>query len=322
MAFDIAAFKTTDPLGDLAIRMANARTDFIATEVFPVKTVPKAQFKWYQYDKSNLRSVVTEKPSKAEADKIAYGVFGPTGQAILHKLAADIDPADERDADAVVADLDTKSAASITEKLLLRMEKLAYTLLATAANYPAALTTGLTTGTTTWADSGGDPIQVAKDAKAAVRLQSGRIPQRLAASYEVVEALRIHPQLIDRLKYTGTSLPDALIAQLLGVRDIVVATAIENTAREGAADVLASIWQDIALFYWFDAADGTEAMTYGRTFMVEDVYTHRYIDEKRGGPKGRIKVVEMGWEYVHQIVARQSSTDADTTCGYLVTNAI
>lgn len=320
--FDPSAFKTTDPLADLAIRMANARTDYIATELFPIKTVPKSQFKWYQYDKSNLKSVTTEKSSKAEADRISFGVFGPTGQAILHKLAAEVDPQDERDVDAVVADLETKSAASITEKLLLRMEKLAYELATTSANYPAALTTALTTGSTTWADAGGDPVQIVKDAKAAVRLQSGRIPQRMATSYEVMEALRVHPTLIDRIKFTGTELPDNLVAQLLGLREIVVAKAIENTAREGAADALASIWQDVALIYWHDGTDGTEAMTFGRTFMVEDIYTYRYLDERRGGPRGRIKVVELGWEYVHKIVAQQSSTDADATCGYLVTNAI
>lgn len=322
MAFDIASFKTTDPLGDLAIRHANARTDFIATEVFPIKTVPKAHFKFYQHDKSNLVEVTTEKSSKAEADKVAYGVFSTTGQAILHKLAAEVDPADERDADAPVADLEAKSAANVMDKLLIRMESLAYTVVSTAANYPSALTTSLTTGTTTWADAGGDPVTICEDAKTAVRLQCGRIPQSLATSFEVMQKLRYHPSLIDRIKYTGTRLPDELIASLVGLERLIVAKAIKNSSAEGIAPVNASIWQDVALIYWHDATDGLEAMTYGRTFMVENLYTHRYLDERRGGPTGRIKVLEMGWEYVHRHVAVESSSSADTICGYLVQNAI
>lgn len=322
MAFDIAAFKTTDPISDLAIRIANARTDFISSEVFPFKTVPKAQFKWGQFDRSNLVAVTTEKDSKAEADKVAFGGFQTSGLALLHKLAADIDPKDERDADVPFSDLKTKAAAVIAEKLLLRMEKLAYSILSTAGNYPSGLTTSLTTGTTTWADTGGDPVQVAEDAKAAVRLQCGRVPQRLACSYEVERKLSYHPQLIERIKYTGTALPTQLIASLLGVQDIITAKAIENTAREGAADSLASIWQDIALFYWHDAADGLEAMTYGRTFIVEDLSTFEYQDDRRGSGAGRIQVVEMDWEFIHKLVAVESASSAKAIAGYLVQNAI
>lgn len=322
MAFDIANFKTTDPLSDLAIRMANDRTDFIATEVFPLKTIPKAQYKWYQHDRSNLRRVVTKKASKAEVDKIQFDVFNTTGLAVLHKLGAEVDPKDERDADAPVADLEVKAAASITERLLVDLENEAYTIVSTSGNYPTALTTSLSTGTTTWADAGGDPVGVVKDAKTAVRLACGRVPNRMAASYEVVEALRVHPALIERIKYTGTELPDNLVLQLLGLRELRTAKAIQNTAEEGIADTLASIWGDVALIYWHDATDGLEAMTYGRTFMVDNLYTYRYEDQRRGSGAGRIRELEMGWEYENKLVGRESSSSAKTVCGYLVQNAI
>ena len=324
MAFDVSAFKTTDPLGDLTIRMANDRPDFIASEVLTPHYVPKSQFKWYQYDRTNLRRVVTLKNSKSEADKVEFNVFNQTGQTLLHKLAADVDPQDERDADEPINDIEETAAMQVAEHLLIDMEQEAVDLLSTSANYASGLSTSLTTGSTTWVDPGGDPIQVIKDAKVAVRAASGQIPMDIAMAWEAVEALRIHPTLIGRIVYTGTQLPDALMLSLLGLANLHTAKAIKNTANEGASggDSLSTIWSDNCVLYYNNPAKGRKVMTFARTFMCQDLYTYRYEDFKRGGGAGRIKVVEQGWEYNLKLIAKDSSSSAKAVAGYLIANCI
>lgn len=319
--FDTAAFKTTDALMDLAIRHMNDQSAFIASKVFPIHLIPKSDYKWYQYDRSNLRRVISKKAAKAEADKIEFNVFNNTGKAILHKLAAMIDPQDERDADAVIADIETTAALQLAEDLLIDMEKEAVALATTSSNYPSGLTTTLTSGTDTFVDSGGDPIGLFKTAKNAVRQNCSKPANSLGAAYEVVEALRIHPQLIERIKYTGTALPDQLIMQLLGIQNLNTALAMENTAIEGAADTLATIWDDDVVIYYDDPAKATKTMTYGKCFMCTDLYTHKY-EVPALGAKKRVKMIEMGWEYDLKFAAQVSDSDADSIAGYCVINAI
>lgn len=326
MAFDIAAFKTTDALADLALRIANARTDFVATEVLPIRVVPKSHFKWTQFDSSGMYSRDTAKASKAEADKVSFGGFTVTGQAILHKLAADVDPMDARDVDAVAGDLDARAAAVITEQLLVDMEVKAAALVTAAGNYPSGSATSLTTGATTWADAGGDPVQVLKDARVATRAAGGAVPNTMVVSWETMQALNVHPTLIERIKYTGTRLTDADVGTLLGLDRIIVARAQKVATRE-PTQTRTPIWGDSAIV--FNAGNaGTpigptdEAPVFGRTFMAQDIYTHRYQDDRRGSGVGRIQVVEMGWEYTQRVVSVESVSSAKSTQGYLIQNTI
>lgn len=318
---DISGFRTTTPMEDLAIRMANEQTDYIATEVFLPHFINKTVYQWYQHDRSNLRFVNARKDSKSEADKIEFNVFNATGRAVLHKLAAEIDPNDEEELDPAVGDLDGQAVSQIMEHLLTELEQDAVTLATTASNYPSSLATSLVDGVSTWLVDGGNPIGDIKTGKTAVRATSGKIPNSLALSWETMEALRVHPSLVERAQYTGTAMPDTLIASLLGIENIYVGKARKNTANEGSADVLASVWDDDVLLYYRDAANTRQGMTYGRMFIKRDMYTHRWTDEARGEQK-RIDVVELGWKYDLKIVARVSSTDADSIAGYLITNAI
>ncbi len=322
MAFDITAFKTTDALADIGIRIANAATDYVATEVLPVKTVPKSHFKWTQFDKSALYSRDTAKASKAEADKASFGGFQTSGQAILHKLAGEVDPQDERDVDNIARGLDEQTVATVMGQLLVDMEVKAHALVTAAGNYPSGLTTSLTTDTTTWNVAGGDPIQVFKDGRKAVRDAGGRLPTTAVVSWETMEALRVHPSLIERIKYTGTQLRDEDIGRLVGVDRFIIAKAQKVATRE-PVQTLSSIWGDsVVLFSSATVAANMEEPLFGRTFMVDTLYTHRYQDDKRGSGAGRIKVVEMGWEYVQRLVAVESVSSAKTISGYLIQNAI
>jgi len=320
MAIDRSQFITRSPLEDFSIRHMNDQTDFISDEVAVPFLVSKSSFKKYQYDRSNLKSVDTRKDSKAEADSVDYGVFTTDVTAVLHKLKGDVDPRDERDADAAVADMETDVAATITEKLLLKREIDLATLVSTSGSYPSGLTSTLGAGAT-WAVSGGDPVSDANLARAAVRDSCGKPANALAISWKTFEYLKVHPVSIDRLKYTEGKTPtEDAIKNLMGLEYLHVCKAQKNTGDEGAADVIADVWGDFALFYVKNPAQGRRTMQYMRNFMVNRLYTHRYEDDRRGSGAGRVKVLEMGMEYVLSAAAVVSSADSDFAAGYLLAN--
>lgn len=320
MAFDPSAFITRTPSEALSVRIMNERTDFIGSDVAPPVYVPKSKFSWYKYDLSNLRQEDVKKDSKSEADKIEYNVSKLEGDTILRKLGGEVDPRDEKDADPAVSDMEPTTAAAIMEKLLMEYEQAVYAAISTAANYPSGSVTTLAAGNTFADDGGADPVKTFKDLRGAVRLSCGKIPQAAAMSFEVLEALKVHPALIERIKYTGTTLSDEQVMSLLGVQKLFIGKALTNTAKEGQADALTTIWGDaVSLFYWNPSQD-RQTMAFLRTFVRQQLYSHRYEDHRRGSGDGRIKVLEHGWEYDLKAIAQDASSKF--LGGGLIANAI
>jgi hypothetical protein len=332
---DVTSFKTTDPLEDFSLRASNEMTDFVCDEVFPPLYVDKAQFKRYQYDLSNYRETVTEASSKAAAQKVDYSVFTTSSQAVPHKLAADVDPRDARDADAVVGDMEQDSILTIVERLMIRRERLMVSKVSTAGNYPSGLTSTLGAGLK-WSDVGGDPEGDAKTAKIAVKGICGKMANALALSWQAWEALRQSAALKDRLKYTsGQSITEEQVKNLLGLKYLHICSAQYNSNLEGnATQSLSDIWGTYGLFYFKNPDQKRRTLCYGRQYFVTNkstdssgkpnggFYVYTYEDQPRGSGAGRIKVIEHGWEYLLDFATLDSQSSGKVGAGYLLQGII
>lgn len=323
-----SSFKTTDPLVDFSIRASNEMTDYIADEIFSPVIVSKEAFKIYQYDTSQFRVRDSRKSSKAQADSVDYGVFPREAAAVLHKLESEWDPNDAAQFDTVVANLEQDCASVITDSLMLFKETEAATLATTTSNYAAANTATLGAGAT-WIVAGGDPLANIKDARAAVRLSSGgKLPNAAAMSFTTYDALKSSPIFIDLMKYNAPVAPTdeqftSLLKGWLGVQYLHVGKALKNTNVEGnATQTLADVWGDSILFYVKNPSVSPKVMRYGANYIWDQMYTHRREDSARGGPKGRIQVLELGMSYVLASAAVVASGNNDFAAGYLLANAI
>lgn len=90
-----------------------------------------------------------------------------------------------------------------------------------------------------------DVLSVVKTARAAVRSGCGMAPDTAWMDWAVREALRYHPQLLDYLGFKEArpgGLTDVELAKALDVKRLLIAEAMYNSAKEGQADSLASIW--------------------------------------------------------------------------------
>lgn len=324
MALDPSQFKTTTPLQNLTLKVMNEADAFVADQVFtPVYTPEKDKFTVYQYDVREMRDIDTASDSKSEANRIDYGVFTRTRQTTLHKLKGDIDPRDEKTFDPAVADVMVDTAQTIASHLLIRRERAFVTLATTAANYPASLTKTLVDASTRLTDAGGDIEAEAEIASAAVRTACGREPNAACISWTGLQKLRRAPSVVNRVKYAGEGNRRAsveVIRELLGVQELIVAKAIYNTANEGATAARADIWGDDLLFFVKDPSPQPRSMRYGAFYVRNQMVEHLAEDPKRGGPDGRIKELELGWEWALSPGAVVSSSDDDFIAGYLLKN--
>lgn len=321
-----ASFITRTALENFSLRAANEMTDFIADEIFTPVIVSKEQVKVYQYDTSNFRVVDSRKSSKAEADKVDYGVFTTDRTALLHKLQAEWDPADAAQFDAVVSNLQQDAALEVMEALMLYKETEAVTLATTASNYPSALTATLGAGST-WMDAAGDPEGNSGTARSAIKTACSKEPNAAAMSWTTFDKLRGAPYFIDRMKYTNGSVTreafKSMLEAWLGVQYLHICRAQKNTNIEGnATQTLSDVFPDDILFYVKNPAVTPKAMRYGANYVFNQLYTHSFQDDRRGSGKGRIQILEMGMSYVLGAGAVVSSSDTDFTAGYLLKNVV
>lgn len=320
---DGSQFKTRTALDAYSVQMLNDKSKaFVATEIFPVKYIEKDQVKKYQYDMSMVRDIETLSSSKSEANEVDYGVFTSNVTTYPHKLKGSVDPRDVANSDAAVANMKMDQAENLVQRLLIRMELKAVTLATTSTNYPSALTSTLSAGST-WLDSAGDPEADSVTAANAIALKCFRTPNAAAMAGTTFRLLRTSPAFRERIKYTqGGPISSEAIAAFLGVEKLVICDAKYNSATQGAADVIADIWDDSVLFFVQDSSPSLRSVGYGHTWMRKDFYTYEYEDPRIGSADGRLQWIEMGLEYEQGAGAVVSSSDGDFVAGYLLKNVV
>ena len=92
-----------------------------------------------------------------------------------------------------------------------------------------------------FSDANSDPIRFFDARKRQIKLEGRRMPNKLTLGYDTFLALKEHPDLLERVKYTGSTANPAqvnerVLAELFGVDEVKVLYAAYNAAEEGQED--------------------------------------------------------------------------------------
>lgn len=184
----------------------------------------------------------------------------------------------------------------------------------------AALTTAVAGGLEWSVPASAKPITDVLAAKKKVWDGCGLWPNALVISRKVFINLRECAEIVDRIKYAGFINPIAAnitadaLAQVFDLDEIIIAGAAKNTANEGQAAAIASIWSDEnAMVCRIARSNDFREPCVGRTFHwggdggAIDGRVETYRDEAiRGG------VVRVRHQVQEKILYAQ--------CGHLITN--
>ncbi len=318
MPYDRSAFITRTPIEGVAFDFAQDETGFLADKIFTPKPVVKAETKVYQMDTSKLRLMNSKKATNSESDAIDEQMFATSVTLEEHKLKSKINPRDERDADMPVLLGDARKAKLVTQALLIAREKLAFTAVTTTANYPAALTSAIASGSR-WNETNGDAEADMVTANTALRNKCGRRANALAIGDVTLDKLRLSPQFRTRTQYTNAGpVPDALIKAYFGVDYLHVGTARFDSAQEGITAAIDGFWSDYALAYVYDPSSSLEDCSFGHMYLMKAPFWSKIINyDKLNGAAGSMRAVEIGTEYKLSPGYVMSSTDTDFAAGYL-----
>ncbi len=234
------------PLTNISIAWKQAQTDFVAERVFPLVPVQKRSDAYYVYDRSYwFRSEVQRRAPGTESAGGGYVLTTDTYFADVYALHKDIDDQIRANEDNPL-NSDRDAVEWLNLQFMLEKERQFASTYMTTSVW-ATDVTGVASSPTgaqvlRWSDAASNPIEDVRRYKLEVKRLTGLMPNVLTLGVEVYTALVDHVDIIDRIKYSGGVGPnnparttmDAL-AQLFEVDEIIVGSAVQNTAAEGVA---------------------------------------------------------------------------------------
>jgi len=239
--FDVGDVHEDAALSEFSLRYAN--TGFVAERLAPRINVTQQSDKYYTYDKSNLRRQDSIRHDKAEPKEVFFNLSKTSFYCEDYALATLVSGAEIQNADNALDPM-ADSVEFLMDLIRLDREKRVATLLT-----DTSVITNNVSLTNEWDDyTNGVPLTDIKTAKVSVYQNTLRRANTIVIPYEVGLALSLHPDILNLRKYTDPTLmlDSGLPSKIEGL-EVLEAGAGENTATEGAADVLASIWGEKVL---------------------------------------------------------------------------
>lgn len=247
---------------------------YIAAKVFPIVPVQQQSARYFQYKKEDwFRDDAEERAVGAESAGGDYDIDN-TPTYFCSKIAYHKDVFEE---DRVNSDdpltPDSDATEFVTDKLLLRRE------IAWASKYFVTGVWGTEyTGNTSassydaktvmkWDNAASTPIEDITHIATDMAEKTGKRPNKLVLGRRVYDALKNHPDFLDRIKYTQKGIVTTdLLASLFEVEQILIADAIKNTAVKGKNATMSFIFGKCALLCYTVASPSLKKATAGYIF--------------------------------------------------------
>ncbi len=189
-------------------------------------------------------------------------------------------------------DAEKDETMGLTTILLLEKEK----ALADSLSSTVIMTQNTTlVGTDQLSDyTNSNPVSVFNVAKKAVRDGSGAVANVAIMDYAVAEVLRYHPQLLDLLGFKFAK-PGGLtnddLARALNVEQVFIPNAMYNSGKEGAADVLASVWGKVIIFAQVPKTAGKYQVSLGYNIRLDDGQPRKVYKQPLFNPPGATEIL-------------------------------
>jgi len=230
-------------LTNASVAYIQSADNFIANKVFPIVPVDKQSDLYFKYTKEDwFRDDAQVRADGAEAAVAGYGLETDSYFADVYAVKKAI-------GDQLMANFDSpldplRDGAKFTAQLILNRMEAQFVSDFIKTGVWGSDYTGVS-GTPTgdqfkqWSDlANSDPIQDIEAGKTRILSTTGYEANKLVLGYDAYTVIRNHPDIIDRVKYTGRDVPDTqYLAQLFGLDEVLVAKSVKNTAKEGQTGV-------------------------------------------------------------------------------------
>ncbi len=251
ISVDIAKgnFKPHTALSNLALAYYQNAANYFAKAIFPICPVDLSSDNYYIFDKADLlRDNWERKPAYGKVDPAAVSEHTDTYSCQVDQMIMGIDQIRQTDLQRrmgpSIRDPKQQKTKTIAEQANIHQDlqfaKSYFRAGAWEDEYSGVDSTSVSGKQfIKFSNGNSDPIAFIDGRKTAMQESAGRTPNRLALGPNVYNALKVHPAILDRVKYGGSTANPAsvtpnVLAQLFGVDRLVVLQSIANKADRGA----------------------------------------------------------------------------------------
>lgn len=227
------------PLTNISVAYAQDAKNFIADKVFPIIPVQKQSDTYFIYNRDDFfRDEAQERAKGTESAGGDYEIDqAPPYFARIYAFHQDVTEQDRVNADDPLKP-NEDATEFVTQKLLLRRENLWAQKYFQAGIWGKEITgVAATPGagqTLQFSLDTSDPIKLITDEVTAMVERTGYKPNTLVMTPYVFNALKNHPDVLDRIKYTQKGVVTVeLLASLFEVENVYIPYAIQNTKAKG-----------------------------------------------------------------------------------------
>lgn len=283
-------------LTNMSVKYLQDTTNFVADKVFPVVGVQKQSDRYFMYkkedwfrDDARLRAMGTE---SAGGD---YDIDNtPTYFCNKYAFHKDVFEEDRVNADNPLQP-DQDAMEFVVDKILLNREnnwaKTYFKSGVWAQDYTGRAN-GSGVGQIFWDDyDHSDPVADIANMATAMAEVTGKRPNTLTLGRKVYDALRQHPDILDRIKFTQRGVVTSdILASLFDVDRILVANSIQNTANKGQAANMKFTLGNNALLTYAPPSAGLKRASAGYIFS----WTGLMGSNAMGGRINRFALPQLG----------------------------
>lgn len=256
------------PLTNISVAFLQDQSDFIATKVFPNVPVKKQSDRYFSYPKGQwFRSDAQTRGLSQESAGSGYDVDNtPNYYCDVKALHKDIDDQIRANEDTPLSS-DRDGAEFVTRGLMIKREKDWASKYFTTSVWVGSTTGGDITPGTLWSASGSTPIKDIRTQMTSVKRKTGFKPKTLTLAEPVWDILQDNSDFLDRISIAQRKIVTAeLLAAVLGLDNVYIAGAVENTANEGATPTMAFMFGKDALLTYAPTRPSLMHPSAGYTF--------------------------------------------------------
>ncbi|GEO26236.1 hypothetical protein AAC03nite_20210 [Alicyclobacillus acidoterrestris] len=229
-------------LTNISVAYIQDESSFVADKVFPIVPVQKQSDRYFIYKREDFYR--DEAQERAAGDESAGGDYNidstPSYFAKKWAFHKDVTEDERQNADSPLSP-DEDATNFVTSKLLLKRET-EWANSYFKSGVWAHETVGAASAPTdsqvlTWDNANSTPIEDISNAVIQIAQTTGYRPNKLTIGASVFYALKNHPTILDRIKYTQKGIVTTdLLAQLFELDEVLVAWAVKNSAPRGGQE--------------------------------------------------------------------------------------
>ena len=312
MSMNTDQARVIDPiLTEVARGYVNAER--VGHVLFPRVDVTARGGQILQFGKESFYRINMRRAPGANTQRVTFGYEGDPFFLVQDSLDVPIPREHMQDANTVPGvDMGKRATKLGMDQVMLSLE-IEQAELASNPDHYADNQKEALLGSDKWIDPSSDPLAVVSHAKEEARRAAGVDPNRMVISKPIFNALKFHPKIVERYKYTSAeSVTARMLANIFDLEEVAVGKGVYMDSNAPEENPFLDIWGNNAILAYTPlTVMGFEQPSYGYTYSLVN---HPFVEKPVWDDSTK--------SWVYGVTYERSPVLAGPSAGFLIQNPV